>query len=154
MIFPKPIKKGDVVATTAVSMGCVEDNDILRLESATDKFKELGYVCRETENVRHNEKLVSSNAEERAKEFIKLWKDESVKWIIATSGGEILFEMLDFLEPNVFKSVEPKWLEGYSDPSLLNFYLTTNFNFATLNGANFKSFGMKPTDKSITDIVS
>jgi len=59
MIFPNKLEKGDVIATTAVSSGCIDENDILRLENAFKKLNEEGFLCKETENVRKCEKLVS-----------------------------------------------------------------------------------------------
>jgi muramoyltetrapeptide carboxypeptidase LdcA involved in peptidoglycan recycling len=42
-----------------------------------------------------------------------------------------------------------KWVQGYSDVSLLLYYITTRWQIATLNGANVKSFGMEPLHESL-----
>jgi len=150
MIFPNKLELGNTIGITAVSGGCIDENDILRLENGIKKLKEVGFECKETENVRHMKKLVSSSPEERAKQFIELWNDEKVKAIISVSGGEILMEMLPYIEFEIFRNAEPKWIQGYSDPSLLNYVITTNTNIATINGVNFKSFGMEKWHETIS----
>lgn len=149
MIFPNSLKEGDFIGITAVSDGCRSEEDILRLENAIKKLKDVGFNSKETKNVRNSEKFVSSEAKERANEFMQLLDDKDVKAIIAVSGGEILMEMLPFLDFEKIKRCQPKWIQGYSDPSLLNYVITTNTNIATINGANFKSFGMKPWHEAI-----
>lgn len=109
----------------------------------------MGYQISETPNVRECNKLVSSSGKKRAEEFLNLWKDEKVKYIITARGGEFLMEMLPYLDKEVIKNSIPKWVQGFSDSSLLLFYLTTNFNIATIHGNNFSAYGMKELDKSL-----
>ena len=138
MIFPNKLEDGDIIATTAISAGCIDGNDILRLENAYKKLNEKGFNCCESENVRKCEKLVSSGPEERAKQFMNLFEDDDIKAIIAVSGGEILMEMLPYIDFDRISKLTPKWVQGYSDPSLLNYVITTKCNVATINSVNFK----------------
>lgn len=149
MIFPNKLQQGDVIATTAVSFGCGNDDDILRMENAFNKLKEQGFDCKETKNSRSLEKLQSSSAMDRANQFMELIEDNSVKAIIAVSGGEILMEMLPYLDFDKIKKSNSKWIQGYSDPSLLNYLITTKLNIATINSVNFKSFGMEPWHETV-----
>jgi len=150
MIYPNLLKKGEVIGVTAPSMGVTEQNDILRLENAYKNLQDFGYKCIETKNVRTNEKFVSSSAFDRAKEFEELWQNEDISLIVSASGGEFLMEMLPFINSEIIKNSRAKWVQGYSDTSLLLYYLTTNFNIATVHSVNAKSFGMgKPYDSII-----
>ena len=56
--------------------------------------------------------------------------------------------MLSELDFNVIKD-NPKWLQGYSDPTGLLFTITTNLDIATVYSDNFKTFGMEPWHKSL-----
>lgn len=143
MIFPNKLEMGDKIGTTGISFGCGSDEDILRMENAFKKLKEVGFNCLETKNVRHLKKLQSSSPIDRANEFIQLIEDDTIKAIVAISGGEILMEMLPYLDFSRIKKSSPKWIQGYSDPSLLNYLITTKLNIATINSVNFKSFGME-----------
>ena len=48
----------------------------------------------------------------------------------------------------------PKWIQGFSDPSLLNLYITTNFNIATIHMENISEYAMNPRFKSIQDSLN
>ena len=60
-------------------------------------------------------------------------------------------ETLPYLHQNkeIFLNSKAKWVQGFSDVSLLNFYLTTNYNFATIHANSFSSYAMIPWDKSL-----
>ena len=149
MVYPKFLEKGDFIGITATSMGVTEENDISRLENAYKNLESYGYKCIETQNVRKNNKFVSSDANVRAKEFEELWQNDKVSLIVSASGGEFLMEMLPYINKESIKNNTPKWVQGYSDTSLLLYYLTTNFNIATVHSINAKSFGMENPYKSI-----
>ena len=145
--YPKSIKKKDTIGITATSMGIVDN--INKLEKAYENVEMLGYKVVETSNVRTNSKFVSSDGKTRAYEFIKLWKNKNINMISQLVGGEFLMEMLPFIDKDDILSNEPKWVTGYSDSSLLNYYLTTNFNIATVTCSNILSFGMQKPHKSL-----
>lgn len=144
MIYPEKIEKDDLIGITATSMGCISKFDIKKLELAKLKLEELGFSSLETPNVKSNKKFVSSAGIKRAKEFLSLWKRNDIKLIMQLRGGEFLMEMIPYLDRNLLEKCSPKWVTGYSDSSLLNFYLTTNFNIATLTGPNIREYAMKP----------
>lgn len=151
MIYPKKIQKGDLIGVTATSTGIFNKRDQRKLDLACRQVESLGYRIVETENVRTNRKLVSSGARERAEQFMSLWKKEEVRMIAQVFGGELLVEILPFLDPQQIMAAEPKWVTGFSDSSLLNYYLTTGFNIATATMDNIFYFGMKELHPSLTD---
>ncbi len=147
--YPRPIKPNDTIGVTATSSGVVEKEDILKLDLAISNLENLGFTIKETKNVRTNSKFVSSSPEERAKEFMNLYQDNNISMIAQVRGGEFLMEMIPYLDKNILKKSNPKWITGYSDSSLLNFYLTTNFNIATVTSMNIFKFGMPKLDPSL-----
>ena len=153
MIYPEKINLNDFIGVTATSAGLEDEASLNKLESAIKNFDEMGYKVIETKNVRECKKLVSSGGEKRAKEFLELWKDEKIKYIICARGGEFLMEMLPYIDKEVIKNSRPKWTQGFSDSSLLLFYLTTNFDIATVHASNFSTYGMKTLDKSLLKSV-
>ena len=149
MIYPKKVDFNDTIGVTATSGGLEESKDLHKLENAIKNLKELGFDIVETPNVRISDKLVSSSKEERAKEFLNLWQDEKVTYIMLARGGEFLMEMLPYLDTKALSSATPKWVQGFSDSSVLLFYLTTNFNIATIHAANFSTYGMRMLHPSL-----
>ena len=53
--------------------------------------------------------------------------------------------MLPFLNEHkdILKNSQPKWIQGFSDTTVLSYYLTTNFDIATIHADNFMNYGMK-----------
>lgn len=153
IIFPSKIQKGNTIGVTATSSGTEDERSLKRLEEAIKNMKSYGFKIIETPNVRKNEKLVSSSGEIRAKEFVDLWNNTNVKHIISKSGGEFLMEMLPYLHKKNLSLSSPPWVQGFSDTSLLLFYLTTNYNIATIQAENFTTYSMKKWDNSIIDTL-
>lgn len=148
MIYPKFIKENDVIGVTAPSDGEKEPEDIYRLNNAIKKFEELHYKIKETPDVRTSIKGKSAPSKVQARELEELFKDKDVSMIMCACGGEFLLEMLSEVNLNIIKD-NPKWLQGFSDPTGLLFTITTNLDIATIYGDNFSSFGMKNWHKSL-----
>ena len=147
IIYPNKLKTGDTVGITAVSMPANDE----KIDIAINNLKELGLKVIETSNVRSTG-IVSSSGKKRAEELLELYKNPDVKYIIAARGGEFLMEMLPYLKghEDIIRN-NVKWFQGFSDPSLLNLYITTNFNIATINMENISEYAMKPRFKSLQD---
>jgi len=153
IVYPTCIKKGATFGITATSDGLANEIYSNRLDNAIKNVRNLGYNVVETNNVRTRSKLVSSDAKVRAMEFLSLWEDEQISVIGQLFGGEFLLEMLPYIDKNIIQKNNPKWVFGYSDSSLLNFFLTTNFNIATLTCDNFISYGMDVIHDSLFNIL-
>lgn len=148
MIYPEFLKEHDTIGVTAPSDGITDEVKLKRLDNAIKNFEEKGFNIKETPNVRCSVKGRSSSSKERAEELESLYKDDNVKTIITSGGGDFLLEMLSELDFNAIKD-NPKWLQGNSDPTGLLFTITTNLDIATVYSDNFKTFGMEPWHKSL-----
>ncbi len=148
MIYPEFLKEHDTIGVTAPSDGIIDEVKLKRLDNAIKNFEDRSFIIKETPNVRCSVKGRSSSSKERAEELESLYKDDNVKTIITSGGGDFLLEMLSELDFNVIKD-NPKWLQGYSDPTGLLFTITTNLDIATVYSDNFKTFGMEPWHKSL-----
>ncbi len=148
MIYPEFLKEKDTIGVTAPSDGITDEVKLKRLDNAIKTFEEKGFNIKETPNVRCSVKGRSSTSKERASELESLYEDKEVNAIITSGGGDFLLEMLSELDFNVIKD-NPKWLQGYSDPTGLLFTITTNLDIATVYSDNFKTFGMEPWHKSL-----
>lgn len=148
MIYPQFLKENDTIGITAPSDGVTEEIDIYRLNNAIKKFEQLNYKVKETPSVRKSEKGKSAPSKIQAKELEDLFKDKDVKLIICAGGGDFLLEMLSEVNLETVKK-NPKWLQGYSDPTGLLYTITTNLDIATIYADNFKGFGMENWHKSL-----
>jgi len=151
MIIPRFLSEGQTIGVTAPSFGVTEPTDLVRFEHAREKLLALGHPVRETPNVHTaDETGRSSPMMQRVMELGSLLEDDSVGAIVSASGGDYQCEMLmgmdwDFLERH------PKWMQGYSDNTVLLFKITAEHDIATIYGSNFGDFGMEPWHRSVTE---
>ena len=150
MIYPKFINEKSTIGVTAPSDGINGNLDLKRLDNAIKNFKDKGYEIIETNNVRKSIKGKSTSSKGQSRELEELFKDEKVSAIICAAGGDFLNEMLTYFDFNVVKN-NPKWIQGYSDPTGLLFTITTKYDIATLYSNNIKVFGMNHWHKSLSD---
>lgn len=148
MIYPAYIKKEDTIGVTATSDGNIDEIRIHRLENAIKNFEQRGYYVKETPNVRTSYQGRSSHKLQRAKEFMHLIEDNSINTIITAKGGDFLLEILPYLDFEKIKQ-NPKWVQGFSDTTGLEFCITTICDIATIYTENFGTFGMEKWDISL-----
>jgi len=152
MKYPKFLNEHETIGVTAPSDGVTDPIKRNRLEKAIRKFSELGYSILETENVRMSEQGVSSDAKRRARELEYLFEEPLVKAIICVSGGDFLLEMLSDINLEIIEK-NPKWIQGYSDPTGILYLITTKLDVATIYGDNFKTFGMEEWHVSLKNNI-
>jgi len=150
MIYPANLEKGFYIGVTATSAGFDNEPDYRRLDNAIYNFKKLGYPVIATPNVRTNDRGRSSDGKTRAKELLSLFEEPKVRVVFAASGGDFLVEMLPYVDFSIIAD-NPKWVQGFSDTTGLNFTITTNLDIATVYSYNFSSFGMEHWHKSLSD---
>ena len=150
MIYPKFIKEDDTIGVTAPSDGSASEMDIKRLELAANQFNKRNFNVEITPNCYTSTNFRSSDGVTRARELESLFLNKNVTSIICASGGDFLNEMLSPLNFDTIKE-NPKWIQGYSDPTSLLFAITTNLDIATIYGANYRVFSMEPWHQSLTN---
>lgn len=149
MRYPNNMDKNKKLGITAPSSGV--GDDIESFEKSLSQLKKAGFSIVETDNVRSLQ-TPSSPARVRAREFMQLWEEESVGFILSASGGDFLEEMLPYLEWEQLKK-EPKWVQGYSDNTGILFPLTTKLDIATIYGPNAGGFDMTKLHDSLENTI-
>ena len=150
MIYPKFIKDGNTISVPAPSDGAYCEQDVNRFKNAKKKIEECGYKVNLSKNIFNSVKGRSADAKVRAEELNMMFDDNETDFIWCASGGEFLVEMLPYVS---FEKIvqNPKWIEGFSDPTGILFPITTKYDIATIYGNNFKSFGAEEYDKSLNE---
>lgn len=144
MITYPYLKKGATVGVTAPSSGLNSElHDMFR--QACRRSEERGYpvVCGQT--VWTQKKAKSAPAQIRADEFNRMMQDDEVQVVIPLWGGELLVEIIDKLDFDMFKK---KWILGYSDLSALMLAATIKTGMATAHGTNFVDLRGEYSDKT------
>ncbi|MFC5451914.1 S66 family peptidase [Paenibacillus aestuarii] len=132
MIRYPALNEGTTIGVTAPSSGVsVELHDLLRLAFKRMEVQGFKVVCGET--IWTQNKAKSSPAKVRAIELNAMMSDDQIGLIIPPWGGELLIEILEYLEFDHFKN---KWILGYSDTSVLLLAVTLKTGTATAHGTN------------------
>lgn len=148
MIYPEFLKRGDTIGICAPSAG-IGESDFAEFELSLSHLKAEGWKIKETASVRSGLDE-SAPPEIRGAELNQILRDEEVNTILCASGGDFLISMLPYVDGNAIKK-SPKWIQGYSDPTSLLYYVTTAFDVATVYGVNAGGFWMEKLHPSLTD---
>jgi len=138
MIYPKFLKDNDTIGITALSMG-VDEEKLDSFKTSINNLNKKGFKTFCTPNVYSNNPLVSSSASIRGKEFNSLVTSKSADMIMCARGGDFLFDCLSNIDFSLLVN-NPKWVQGYSDPTSLLFVITTKYDIATIYGNNAGSY--------------
>ena len=144
MIYPKFLNSNSTIGITAPSSGVGHKLDSFDL-SIKNLNKHFNII--ETNSVRNNN-LVSNTPEIRGKEFNELINNKDVDMIFCASGGDFCISSLEYIEFDSLKN-NIKWIEGYSDPTSILYYITTKYDIATIYGNNAGSFDQTEIHKSL-----
>ncbi|MBR3162211.1 MAG: LD-carboxypeptidase [Bacilli bacterium] len=153
MIYPKFLHNNSTIGITAPSDGKIDKLDLIRLDNAYNKLKELGYNITETKSVRNSINGRSSDSQTRALELEELYNNNDVDIIISASGGEFMMEVLPYIDYKILKN-NPKWFCGYSDNTTLGFILPTIYDIASIYSDNISAFGMNRWHQSIKNYLN
>ncbi len=137
MIFPSFLKPQDIIGITAPSAG-VDTEDHAAFDLSLSHLHEHGYRTQETASVRAGG-IVSAPAAVRAAELNSLFCDPAVRMVWCAAGGDFLLDMLPHVDWQAAVR-DPKWVQGYSDPTSLLYTLTTVYDIATIYGNNAGGF--------------
>ncbi len=153
MKYAKFLKTNDTIAVPAPSAG-MRESSLVVYENAVKTFNKLGYKVLDSENKLKNDFHVSASKEIRAQEFMDMWKNPEVSTLISLAGGEFMVEILPYLNQTELTSVNPKLFQGFSDNTVLVYYLTTVLDIASIYHYNFNTFGMKRWHQTVKDSYS
>jgi muramoyltetrapeptide carboxypeptidase len=132
MIRYPSLTEGATIGVTAPSSGVnAELHDLIKLSFNRMETKGFKVFCGETIWTQHKAK--SSPAKIRAAELNSMMRDDHISIIIPPWGGELLIEILEYLD---FENFNSKWILGYSDISVLLLALTLKTGIATAHGTN------------------
>lgn len=150
MIYPKFIEKGSTIGIPAPSSGAWDDLKKIKFANSKRNLENIGFNVIQSENINVSKKYRSADAITRANEVNSMFANKNIDAIICASGGEFLVEILSYIN---FETIvnNPKWIQGFSDPTGLLFPITTKYDIATIYGNNFGVYGTEHMSKTAND---
>ncbi len=154
MRYPDFLKENGTIHFIAPSFGCATEPYISMFDSALNKFTRLGYKYILGPNSRLANGIGISNSPDLCgKELNEAYVDENSDVIISCGGGELMCEVVPYMDFDLIRNSRPKWYMGYSDNTNFTFLSVTIADTAAIYAPCASSFGMEPWHSSINDAL-
>lgn len=152
MRYPKFLKENGTIGFVAPSFGCSTEPYRTCFAAAQKKFKTLGHMLHLGPNCYEDKGIGISNTREACgTELTEYYCSEENDVLISCGGGELMCEILDYVDFDAIRTARPKWYMGYSDNTNMTFLLATICDTASVYGPCVSSFGMEPWHPAIQD---
>ena len=154
MRYPDFLASNGTIGFVAPSFGCATEPYKSAFDNAQRKWKEAGYNLQLGPNCYAQEGIGISNTPEKCGgELTEYYCSPKNDVIISCGGGELMCEILDYVDFEKIKECSPKWYMGFSDNTNMTFLLATLCDTAAIYGPCAPAFGMEPWHKSVQDAM-
>lgn len=152
MKYPKFLEKNGTIGFVAPSFGCATEPYYSAFQNALKKWNEMGYQTNLGPNCLVANGIGISNEPDLCGEEINNWYcDDKNDVIISCGGGELMCEVVPYMDFERMKQAEPKWYMGFSDNTNFVFLSTVLMDTAAIYGPCASTFGMEPWHKAVQD---
>ena len=148
------LRKEGSIGFIAPAFGCNIEPYRTAFKNALKRFNKLGYRTVEGPNVYEGRGIGISNSPRACgREFMDYYCGKEAQVLISCGGGELMCEILPWIDFDRLKMAPPKWFMGYSDNTNLTFLLPVIADTAAIYGPCAATFGMEPWHKAIGDAL-
>lgn len=155
MRYPKFLQKNGTIGFVAPAFGCASEPYASAFANAKKKFHRFGYSTVEGPNCEKELGIGISNTPKLCAEELQDYYCASTNDVlISCGGGELMCEVVPYLDFLRLKEAEPKWYMGYSDNTNFTFLQATIADTAAIYGPCAAAFGMEPWHPAIEDALS
>lgn len=154
MRYPAFLRENGTIGFVAPSFGCATEPYKSGFLNAQKRWREQGFGLQLGPNCYVEEGVGISNAPKKCgEELTAYYCDKNNDCLISCGGGELMCEILDYVDFGQIRQAEPKWYLGYSDNTNFTFLLTTLCDVASVYGPCAAAFGMEPLHPSLNDAM-
>lgn len=154
MKYPEFLNNEGCIGFVAPSFGCATEPYITGFNKALERFKNMGLDVKLGPNVYESKGVGISNTPELCgKELTEMYVSGDCDALISCGGGELMCEILPFVDFDRIKNVSPKWFMGYSDNTNFTFLLNTICDTASIYGPCAAAFGQDRLHPSLKDAL-
>jgi len=152
MQYGKFLKKNGTIGFVAPSFGCNIEPYYTGFQRAQARFREMGYQIELGPNCYEGCGIGISNTPQNCgAELNEAYASEKNDVLISCGGGELMCEVLNYIDFEKIKAAGPKWYMGYSDNTNMTFLLTTLCDTASVYGPCAPVFGMEKWHPAVWD---
>lgn len=152
MRYPKNLQQKGTIGFVAPSFGCQTEPYYSAFQNALKKFREMGYQADIGPNCYEGVGIGISNTPRKcATELMEYYCSGKNDCLISCGGGELMCEILEYMDFEALKQAPPKWFMGYSDNTNMTYLLATLCDTASVYGPCAGAFGMEPWHPALGD---
>lgn len=152
MKYPEFLPDQGTIGFVAPSFGCSIEPYKTAFFHAQEKWKQLGFSVDAGPNCYAGEGIGISNTPAKCgQELTDYYLKQENQCLISCGGGELMCEILDFVDWDAIRKAKPKWYMGYSDNTNFTFLLATLCDVASIYGPCAAAFGMEPWHQALAD---
>lgn len=152
MRYPDFLPSNGTIGFVAPSFGCVTEPYHTAFMNALERFHGMGYRTKLGPNCLVAKGVGISNLPQLCgEELNEAYCDNDSDVIISCGGGELMCEVVPYMDFNRMKHAKPKWYMGFSDNTNFTFLSATIMDTAAIYGPCASEFGMVPWHQSIQD---
>ena len=152
MRIPKFLEASGTIGFVAPAFGCNMEPYRSGFDAAQKTFAALGHTMILGPNCYEGSGIGISNTPPKCGEEINtFFAKQEVDVLLSCGGGELMCEVLDYIDFERIAALPPKWYMGYSDNTNMTFLLTTLCDVASVYGPCAAAFGMEPWHPAIQD---
>lgn len=155
MRYPDFLSDDGCIGFIAPAFGCSIEPYKSAFGAAQKKFSDMGHKCLLGPNCYANNGIGISNTPDKcAEELNASYTDERSDILISCGGGELMCEVVPFIDFDAILKAKPKWYMGYSDNTNFTFLSAILADTAAIYGPCAAAFGMKPWHRSLNDAMN
>ncbi|MCR5715947.1 MAG: LD-carboxypeptidase [Lachnospiraceae bacterium] len=154
MRYPNALPNQGKIGFVAPSFGCAIEPYRTAFDHALTQFHQQGYGTVLGPNTYADCGIGISNTPQLcAKELMEAYQSKESDVLISCGGGELMCEVVPYLDFQAIRDAAPKWYMGYSDNTNFTFLSATLADTAAIYGPCAASFGMEPWHESLQDAM-
>ncbi len=135
MIVPPYLKKGDAIGVVCPSGSMPFSN----METCLQVLQQWGFRVKRGKTLGMHFNYFSGTDTERLEDLQTMMDDDEIKAILCARGGYGLSRIIDDINFEKF-IVNPKWIIGFSDITILHSHVFQNYGIATLHSPMAAAF--------------
>lgn len=152
MKIPTSLNDGGTIGVVAPSFGATIEPYKSAFENAKKTFEKKGYSLDISTSCYKDDGIgISSTPSFCASELVNMYESKNNDILISCGGGELMCEILPYIDFKRLENAAPKWFVGYSDNTNFTFLLATILDTASIYGSCAPTYGMKKWHKVLDD---
>ena len=154
MRYPDFLKDNGNIGFVAPAFGCASEPYKSAFDNALKKLHAMGFGTHEGSNCRMEKGIgISNTPQECAKELMYEYINPQNDILMSCGGGELMCEVVPYIDFEKIKAARPRWFMGYSDNTNFTYLSAVLSDTAAVYGPCAPAFGMDEWHQSLYDAM-